>query len=235
MDSMGAIMELETASRTMKTERRDFAEWHRGRSPYVFWALDVDLPAVRAELARVAAGLGGLLLDEYQRQPHVTLDLCGFPQPRPAGDDEFGAGLLEGQIARLSAAGLAPFEIVIGGLNSFLSAAYLDVDDPADRLATLRAALAESGSNRLFGDYVPHCTVGLYGAEWPTGEVLSRFRHLSDAPAIRVRIDRVSLMSYEPAAIAGRLQILGDFWLNTRRMHWRPAFSQLGLGQLATE
>ena len=218
----------------MKTERRDFAEWHRGRSPYVFWALDVDLPVVRAELARVAAGLGGLLLDDYLRQPHVTLDLCGFPQPRPAGDDEFGAELLEGQIARLSAAGLAPFEIVIGGLNSFLSAPYLEVHDPAKQLATIRPALAESGCNRLFGNYVPHCTVGLYGAEWPTSEVLARFRNLSDGTAIRVQIDRVCLMSYEPAEIAGRLQILGDFWLNTRRMQWRPAFSKLGLGLVAT-
>lgn len=219
----------------MKTERRDFAEWHRGRSPYVFWALDVDLPAVRAELARVAVGLGEWLLDDYQRQPHVTLDLCGFPRLRPVGDDEFGAALLEGQIARLSAAGLAPFEIVIGGLNSFLSAPYLEVHDPANRLATIRAALADSDSNRLFGDYVPHCTVGLYGAEWPTGEVLARFRNLSDGTAIRVPIDRVCLMSYEPAEIAGRLQILGDFWLNTRRVRWRPAFLKLGLGQVATE
>lgn len=215
-------MELDTALRTMKTERRDFPEWHRGRSPFVFWAVDLDLPEPRAELARAAAYLGDLLLDDYRRQAHVTLDLCGFPNQHPTRDDEFNAGFLHGQIARLREGGLRAFELEIGGLSSFRSAPYLAVNDPSASLAVIRSCLAESGCNRLFGDYVPHCTVGLYGGDWPALPVAERLRAFPGAHVLRVRIERISLMSYQPCEIAGSLQILGDYWLCEQRMVWRP-------------
>jgi hypothetical protein len=49
-----------------------------------FWALDVDTPELRQAVSRAECHLSGLLLDDYRRQPHVTLDLCGFRPPRRA-------------------------------------------------------------------------------------------------------------------------------------------------------
>lgn len=214
-------MELASANTTMQTERRDFVEWHRGRSPYVFWALDVDVPQLRAELVRAAECLGGLLLGDYQRQPHVTLDLCGFPRRVSTHEDEFDQAFLDAQIARLRTVNLPSFEIEIGGLESFISAPYLALRDPSSALTAIRACLADTSSNRLQGHYVPHATVGLYAAAWPTAEVLARLRAFGASGMIRLRVERISLMSYAPAEIAGSLQILGDYWLNTGRMAWR--------------
>ena len=73
---------------TLRNERRDFPEWHRGRPHYLLWAIDTDLAAVRARVVAAQRALDGLLLDGYRRQPHITLALCGFPargaEPDPA-------------------------------------------------------------------------------------------------------------------------------------------------------
>lgn len=225
-------MKLASAHTAMASERRDFVEWHRGRSPYVFWALDVDTPELRHELSQAERHLSGLLLDDYRRQPHVTLDLCGFPAASPGDSDEFSGAWLGTRLQRLRVAGLAEFEIEIGGLNSFISAPYLDVRGADASLASIRQCLADSGGNRLLGNYVPHCTVGLYAAAWPAGPVVERLRDFAGQRAVRLTIKRISLMSYQPSEIAGPLGLLGDYWLASGRMAWYPASASLGFGEL---
>lgn len=230
--SSPAFMELASANTTMASERRDFVEWHRGRSPYVFWALDVDTPELRQALSWAECHLSGLLLDDYRRQPHVTLDLCGFPAASPGDADEFSVAWLNDRVQRLRAAGLAEFAIEIGGLSSFISAPYLDARGADASLATIRQCLADGSGNRLLGNYVPHCTVGLYAAAWPAGPVVERLLAFSGPGALRLAIKRISLMSYHPAEIAGPLSLLGDFWLASGRMAWYPASASLGFDKL---
>ena len=205
---------------TQPSVRRDFVEWHRGRQPYVFWGLDVDAPAVAGRVAKAASHLGDWLLDAYERQPHVTLDLCGFPCARPSGADEFGSDLLAGQIATLQAAGPAPFAIGIGDPDSFLSAPYLAVHDPFGGIAALRRCLALDGQHRLFGDYVPHVTLGLYARAVPFAAVLDRLFACRIAGRLACAIDRLSLMAYAPAEIGGRLDCLADFELGSGALCW---------------
>jgi 2'-5' RNA ligase len=207
-------------SHTVCNIRRDFPEWHLGRSPYVFWALDVDLPAVRAQVASAAAHLGGYLLDGYARQPHVTLDLCGFPGAAPGRADEFSADMLERQCAALQVAGLSAFEIEVGGLSSFLSAPFLGVVDRGGEISVVRECLAVDGQSRLFGDYVPHVTVGLYGGAWPAGEIGASLASFAGEDRTRCRIERISLMAYQPTEIGGPLSCIADYLLASGEMRW---------------
>jgi len=209
-------------SRTQRNERRDFVEWHRGRSPYVFWALDVDTPDVGRRVAAAQRHLSGLLLDGYERQPHVTLELCGFAATAPLlAEDEFDASHLEAQVAAMPKGAPAPFEIEIGPLDSFTSAPYLALDDASQGIAAVRACLAIDGAWRLFGDYVPHVTVGLYADAWPADAVGARLASFGMGEPVRLRIGRVSLMSYDPARIGGPLGRLGCFHLDSRDMRWQ--------------
>lgn len=210
-------------SYTVRNVRRDFSEWHRGRSPYVFWGLDVDLPAVRAQVARAAAHLGGYLLDAYGRQPHVTLDLCGFPGAASGHDDEFLPAMLERQCSALRGAGVPAFEIEVGGLSSFSSAPFLSVGDRGGRIATVRECLAVDGRPRLLGDYVPHVTVGLYAGAWPATEVGARLAGFPGEDRTRCRIERLSLMAYQPTEIGGPLSCLADYLLASGEMRWRDS------------
>lgn len=225
-------MELASATSAMASVRRDFVEWHRGRSPYVFWAIDVDGEALRQALSRAGRHLSGLLIDDYRRQPHVTLDLCGFPAAMPRAEDEFSAAWLAQRIRQLRDTRPGGFAIDIGGLRSFRSAPYFAVSGADEALAAVRACLAEKGANRLFGDYVPHCTVGLYAAAWPAAPLVERLRSFAGEGVQRFAVRRISLMSYQPSEIAGPLTLLADYWLASGEMEWHPAGAGLGFERL---
>lgn len=212
-----------TEAMTQPSERRDFREWHRGRGPYVFWALDVDSLPVRRRLAAHVRRLGPLLLEGYVRQPHVTLDICGFPSLSPQLDDEFGRDLLDVQLSALRCAQPKPFRIVVGQPASFRSAPYLSVDDVQGGIARLRACLAINGEHRLLGDYVPHVTIGLFAEVTPLVEVVACLAAEAAADALSVAVERLSLMSYEPAEIGGRLDCLAEYRLTSGQWIWRDA------------
>ncbi len=208
---------------TVRNERRDFPDWHRGRPHYLLWALDVDTPALRERVAMAQDALDGLLLGGYRRQLHVTVALCGFPaRDRTPAADEFDPRLIVRQAGALTAAGVGAFDIAIGGLESFSSAPFLSVQDDGDALATLRRCLHLDGPHPQ-GRYVPHVTVGLYADAWPTAEVARRFAALDAAPGIGCRITRLSLMGYVAAEIGGALFTLADYRLDSGRLHWHAA------------
>ena len=213
-------LSLIEGAHTLRNVCRDFPEWHRGRSPYVFWALDVDFPAVRAQVRRAGDHLSGLLLDSYSRQPHITLELCGFPSHAPAGDDEFSKEMIDRQCSALRAAQVPAFEIIIGGLASFSSAPFLQVADFAGRIAAVRNCLAVDGRHRLLGRYVPHVTVGLYADAWPVTNIAARFGQYVAGEPSHCQIERVSLMSYSPSLIGGELSAVADFHLASGEMRW---------------
>lgn len=221
-----------TAEWTQPSVRRDFVEWHLGRQPYVFWALDVDTPAVAERVLRYSQLLGDCLLEGYLRQPHVTLDVCGFPAWQPGRDDEFGRELLAGQLAALREARVAPFSIEVGDPDSFLSAPYMAVADLDGGIAALRRCLAINGEHRLFGDFVPHVTIGLYAEARPFEQVRERLLAGRFHEGLVLPVQRLSLMSYAPGEIGGRLRCLADYWLGSGDWRWHAEVRADGLGFL---
>lgn len=208
------------AGQTLQNVRRDFPEWHLGRPRYALWALDVDVAPVRAAVAGAAAHLDDLLLDDYRRQPHITLALCGFPTGSPEYPDDFGPAALGTQVAALQALTPEPFLVEIGRLASFSSAPFLTVRDVEGGIHALRRALT-GNPPEPGGPYTPHVTVGLYGGAWPTAHVQPRLDGFDAHPAIHSRIERLSLMSYAAPEIGGPLETLADFCFATRRLLWR--------------
>jgi hypothetical protein len=128
--------------------------------------------------------------------------------------------LLAGQVAALRSAGPAPFAIEIGDPVSFLSAPYLAVHDQAGGIAALRRCLAIDGEHRLFGDYVPHVTLGLYALAVPWAAALNRLQACRMAGKLVCAIDRLCLMAYAPAEIGGQLVCLADFQLGSATLRW---------------
>lgn len=199
---------------TLPSVRRDFAEWHRGRTPYVLWGLDLDTPAVRRRVAAAAERLAGWLLPGYSRQPHLTLALRGFPAGAVApAADEHGAACLAGDIERLRAAAPPPFELALGELASFAAAPYLAAQGAG--LGALRDCL-EAGRPAYPGFvHVPHVTVGLYAGCWPLAAVAERAAAWREAPLL-CPVGQVALFAYDPREIGGSLWKLGEFCLHDR-------------------
>ncbi|ENO84854.1 2'-5' RNA ligase family protein, partial [Thauera linaloolentis] len=196
---------------TIRNARRDFHEWHLGRPHYLLWALDVDLAPVRQRMEAAQHHLSGLLLDDYVRQPHITVSLCGFPSIAPLHTDDFGASLLHAQIDALNRLRPAAFDIGIGALDGFTSAPYLAVDDRDGHIGRLHACLRLAPEALAHADYRPHVTVGLYGGAWPLADVRTRLARFTPGGPLRLRISRLSLLGYASTEIGGRLTPVADY------------------------
>jgi len=225
---------------TLCNERRDFPEWHQGRSHYAVWALALDTEAVRQRMRLAQQHLSVYLLDGYQRQPHVTLGLCGFPSTAPVLADDFGVPTLKAQWQALRTSGLQPFDIRIGGLHSFASVPYLQVDAPAGALQTLRRCLATAALNADAGSYLPHLTVGLYGGVWPLASLQALFQRFDAGPWLQLPINHIELLAYEASQIGGPLHRLARYDIANGNLHCNTvlpqalqAFAQASLAQFA--
>ena len=196
------------------SERRDFPEWHHGRKDYAVWVLRCDeSPALQEKFAAARAQLNDYLLAPYARQPHITLFVCGFLVSDLQRNDDFTRAQLEAQIRALGEAHIQPFEIEIGGLNSFASAPFLEVHDPAAGIPRLREILAGGAREFRTAPYRPHLTIGLYAEAFASEKILSRMAAFSSRP-VRWRVEQVTLSTYRAQEIAGELRFRYSHRLN---------------------
>jgi 2'-5' RNA ligase len=205
---------------TIRNVRRDFPEWHLGRSHYALWALAVDTARVRQRVHAAQNHLAAWLLDGYCRQPHITVGLCGFPSAAPQRDDDFGCMALQKQIEALRRARPSSFDIAIGGLASFSSVPYLTVQAPTVPLHALRQCLATADMNCAPGQYTPHVTVGLYAQVWPLSELQKEFDRFEDPQALHLEVHSLSLMAYATHEIGGPLQTLAEYDFASGALRW---------------
>ncbi len=210
-----------SCGQTIENVRRDFSEWHKGRARYLLWAIDVDCASVRTQVVGASEHLLDLLLDDYRRQPHITLALCGFPSSAPKHDDDVTLAQIEAQVAALQLASPRSFAIDIGSLSSFSSAPFLHAAAGGDEIAALRACLAPTMVNleHRAHDYTAHVTVGLYNAAWPSAPVGLR---LAAFPAVATRciVDRIKLMSYAACDIGGPLTTHAVYHVDRGAIAW---------------
>ena len=191
-------------TKTIPAEARDFPEWHRGRETYAVWILPLEDNAVRETFEAAQEHLDGYLLEPYQRQPHITLFVCGFLVDCPHYNDDFTHEQLQAQFGALEQADLAPFEIEIGGLKSFASAPFLEIGDPENGIPRLREVLSHGAREFRTAPYTPHLTVGLYADAFSSERVMRRLAEFSRTP-IRWAVNQVTLATYKSQEFAGRL------------------------------
>lgn len=205
---------------TIPNIRRDFTEWHLGRSRFAIWAIDIDSPVIQKQAQAAQRHLSDLLHTENRRQPHITLKTCGFPCISPHYSDDFGVKTFEAQISVLRQARLKPFELNIGTLSSFSTAPFFHVNDANNSITALRACLAGSMSDNLNPDYTPHVTVGLYAGAWPREDVFRRLNVFPNSNISTGLIERISLMSYASTVIDGPLAIIADYHFQQAELQW---------------
>ena len=193
-------------AQTLACARRDYPEWHRGRPRYAVWTLAVDCPHILARLARAQRHLGDWLHADYRRQAHITLFVCGFPAAQAKFDDDFPGERLAAQLDALQQLHAAPFELQIGGLDSFASAPFLSVADPAGRLAALRRVLAAHSPEIRQSRYTPHLTAGLYARSVPGEALRARLRAFADHQPLALPVSELHYSSYAADELFGRLR-----------------------------
>lgn len=214
-------------AQTIKNINRDFHEWHHGRPRYAIWAIDVDTPEVRQQVLAAEQHLADLLLENYARKPHITLSVCGFLSDKAAQADDFNLNLFEAQLANLCQLNLTPFEIELDELASFSSAPFFHIKEASNSIVSLNKCLNLCMPQNQQDQYIPHITVGLYANAWLSKEVSIKLDSFEKSHAVCCTVNRISLMSYNPAEIGGALCTIADYDFAQAKIQWNetPPFA----------
>lgn len=151
--------------------------WRRGRDRYAVWVFRVKDPEVLARLSRAREALDGQIEPMAARDAHVTTFVSGFPVSDPRLDDDIGEATLDAMVASLRADPPPAPRLIVGGLNAFLSCAFLEVLDPDRDLCGIRDRLAGGAREVRFSAYLPHVTAGLFRTG-PTAPLVESIRGL---------------------------------------------------------
>jgi 2'-5' RNA ligase len=204
---------------TIASELRDFPGWHRGRPDFAVWAIAVEDAVVDERLCKLRETLDGRLLPAYERQPHVTVLVCGFPVIVSRRLDDFDTAHLAAQVDALGRWRPGPFDLTIGDAFTFASAAFLSIHDDAGSLRRLRSILQGAAPGSDSTPYVPHLTAGLYAGSWPLREVHARLRSIPSSRALALRVRSLDWMCYRSHRIAGPLRRLLRVDLASGQVH----------------
>lgn len=148
--------------------------------------------------------LSGLLLSPYERQPHITLVVCGFLVNERRWYDDYDKGQFDAHCRQLKESKLKTFPIEIHGLDSFASAPFFHVRDCQGGIGTIKALLSTTAIDTDGDRYSPHVTVGLYSGAFDSRVVLERIKAFADEP-IRLSVDRITFAAYDASDIRGPL------------------------------
>ena len=189
---------------TIPSPIHDFPEWHRGRQDYSVWLIELGNTEVSQKIAAAREHLSGFLIKPYQRQPHITVYVCGFVADTPRYGDDYSGEQLEQHAHLLRAGAIKPFTVEIGGLSSFASAPFLEVADLEGGINRVRSLLSATRQEIGRSAYTPHITIGLYAGVFPGSVVVERVSSFPKDPC-KLTIDRITFATYQAREIGGAL------------------------------
>lgn len=192
---------------TLPTEKLDYEEWHRGRKEYAVWTIGVQSRSVQSRFDTARAHIAEFLFEPYRRQPHVTLFVCGFLAEIKRYRDDYTVDELERSLRALEEAKPEPFEIKIGGINSFGAAPFLEVFDVSGGIERIRNVFTGIRSDIREEEYIPHLTLGLYSDHFDTRMVAEKMSSFCPDSLITHCVDEISLTAYSARTIAGPLAV----------------------------
>jgi len=185
---------------TLADGRHDTADWRSHDGVYAVCVVRVPSAAIAAEIApfRQALAIHPFVRVHPDHFLHVTLQELGFVCDRPGRPDEMTPTRLE-EFATAAAGPIAetrPFDLRLGGANSFQDAVFLDVHDRG-RCARLHTRLFEIAAIPRVPryPYLPHSTVAHYTAEVPVDGLPALIARWRDQRFGAFRVNEVEIVT----------------------------------------
>lgn len=200
-------MFLKTHTQTVPTILQDYPEWHRGRQLYGLWYIDITDPEIIAYLHSIQQCFADVLLEENQRQFHITVFVCGFIDSLTSGsyNDDFSSSQLKAQLNQLNSYTQPAFQLKTAALNSFETALFVEVEDLGQCLPHLRRQLGLNCSEIAALQYCPHITLGLYRKAVPAEQIFNRIAKIN-IKTFRFDISFLTFGSYQAQILQGPLE-----------------------------
>ncbi len=180
--------------------RHDTIDWRSHEGCYAVCVIRVPTPLLQPSLDGCRAALAAypwvrLHPDHFL---HVTLQELGFVCDNPERPDEITPARLD-EFA-LAAAGPVgerdAFDLILGGVNSFQDAAFLDVDD-GGHCARLHGRLFELAAipRAPRFAYLPHATIAHYTRDAPVDNMAADLARWRDVPFGAFRVSQVEIVT----------------------------------------
>lgn len=187
---------------------RNFKEWHLGIPYYGFWAILIDNPKLLSVISKAQVQLQPFFLPSYNRQAHITLSACGL-----LSGTYFSQAKLDQQIKTIETLNLPPFEISLGHIDSFSTAAYLSVLDTSKTLHKVNRALNHIVNDSTPAKYTPHITLGLYREKFECKHVAEEIRKFEHFDELRFKVTKIQFCRYETSNIQGPIEVIKEIML----------------------
>nr|WP_166171838.1 2'-5' RNA ligase family protein [Acinetobacter sp. SA01] len=197
------------------TLAQDYPEWHKGRTDYSLWYLEIQQPELLLYLDHLRQHFSDLLFMPNTRQFHITVFICGFlTADKPEWDDDFSQQQLQQQIENLSSRQKSSFKLKTRNLNSFESALFIEIEDIEGSLAEIRQQLYTCSAEVAALQYCPHITLGLYKGHINSDAVFERMQNIPQQQ-FEFQIQQLTFGTYNAQTLQGPLTpyhqvILGD-------------------------
>ncbi len=194
-------------------QQREYPEWHKQRERYFIWAIDADTRELQERINRYKNSLKPYLVDNYHRQPHITLAVSGFLSEQPQHNDDIAPATIDQQVQALKALALKPFTLTVGGANSFATAPFLEVKEQCNTLEIIRQVFNSTHNDFRTMRYVPHITLGIYNHDHPAASITAKMIDVHEE-ALEIPVQRVVLYSYAASDIGSALREERVVWID---------------------
>ena len=199
--------ELLKYSKTYGPLQGDFYDWHKGRSKYAVWVLELDDDPFLQRYREAQHHLSPYLISTYVRKPHITLAPCGFLSSEKQYCDDYCLDAIKKDIEQILSLKLNVIEVAIRNvLISYAIAPGFEVLDIQGNLTQLNDQLSKRDHFEENYDYFPHVTVGLYNDEWPTDLILRELKQFEVQKDVLLHFNAIKLVSYVPTVSGGQLK-----------------------------
>jgi 2'-5' RNA ligase len=165
--------------------RHDTADWQSRSGPFVICIIRVPANMLQPSLDELRGGLSKFPFVRMHPDHfiHITLQELGFLCEKPSRADEISRIRVDEFVTAVTSAvrDAVQFDIRLGGANSFLDAAFLDVHDrgQCSRFHTRLREIAAIPTQPRYA-YVPHATVAHYTETQTSPDLPKMINHWRD-------------------------------------------------------
>lgn len=212
--------------------RHDTVHWRSHLGKFAICCVRVPISAIAPEIADVRRALRSLPFVRLHPDHflHIAIQEIGFLSDAPKHRDEFALDRLEEFIAMSERpiSDFAPFEIAVGGVNSFTDAAFLDVHDNGwlSRIHRRLRDFALVPVDHRY-PYLPTLTIAHYVTSAPIGRLPAILSEWRDAEFGSFTVRDVDIVLLRPTEAYPSLEIAHSFSLGSGRnpaeIAFRPA------------
>ncbi|WP_254592259.1 2'-5' RNA ligase family protein [Acinetobacter bouvetii] len=206
-------MFLKPSMPVLPTLAQDYPEWHKGRTDFSLWYLEIRQPELLNYLEQLREYFSDLLFTPNTRQFHITLFICGFlTNHNPKWDDDFSHQQLQQQLKTLKPEQKSSFRLKTGAVNSFESALFIEIDDLDGNLAEIRQQLYRCSDEIAPLEYCPHITLGLYKHEFCSNIIFERMQNIPQQ-SFEFQVRHLTFGTYHAQMLQGPLTPYHQFLL----------------------